>query len=259
MFSGSRRDDSAVEPTRSQIITVRWRRSASECRGASAIPSSCAIARRSFRRCPSRTPRSLRSCSVRSPMTERSIALSAKRWAYSDKPSCPSQSAIFCIATFPALPRSRMSANREYPKKFSASTPLNSSTRTAPGSGGGRCRTNYDLQSWRVHAPGGNETECPCWVCAVIRRRFPVGASPTRQPLQPEATGAVMEATKWLKPSVSVSRIGDSASVHAVTRVNAEQASKRTMRRPTRRPFRGRRRHFFSNDFNTFDTGEKSV
>ena len=74
----------------------------------------------------------------------------------------------------------------------------------------------------------------------MTRRRFPVGASPTRQPLQPEATGAVMEETKWLKPSVSVSRIGDSASVQAVTRVNAEQASKRTMRRPTRRPFRGR-------------------
>src|SRR5476651_720076 len=72
------------------------------------------------------------------------------------------------------------------------------------------------------------------------RRRFPVGARPTRQPLQPEATGAVMEETKWLKPSVSVSRIGDSASVQAVTRVNAEQASKRTMRRPTRQPFRGR-------------------
>jgi hypothetical protein len=33
------------------------------------------------------------------------------------------------------------------------------------------------------------------------------------------------------KPSESVSRIGDSASVQAVTRVNAEQASKRTMRR----------------------------
>ena len=31
---------------------------------------------------------------------------------------------------------------------------------------------------------------------------LPVGASPTRQPLQPEATGAVMEGTKWLKPSV---------------------------------------------------------
>jgi len=32
--------------------------------------------------------------------------------------------------------------------------------------------------------------------------RFPVGASPTRPTLQPEATGAVMEVTKWLKPSV---------------------------------------------------------
>ena len=38
-----------------------------------------------------------------------------------------------------------------------------------------------------------------------------MGASPTRQPLQPEAIGAVMEVTKWLKPSISVSRIGDSA------------------------------------------------
>ena len=33
-----------------------------------------------------------------------------------------------------------------------------------------------------------------------------------------------MEVTKWLKPSISVSRIGDSASVQAVTRVNAGQA-----------------------------------
>src|ERR1700760_3264233 len=49
-----------------------------------------------------------------------------------------------------------------------------------------------------------------------------------------------MEATKWLKPTISVSRMGDSASVQAATRVNAEQASKRTMCRPTRRPFRGR-------------------
>src|SRR5881396_2062536 len=81
---------------------------------------------------------------------------------------------------------------------------------------------------------------CPRWVCAVQRRRFPVGASPTRQPLQPEAIGAVMEVTKWLKPSISVSRIGDSASVQAATRVNAEQSSKRTMRRSTRQPYRGR-------------------
>jgi hypothetical protein len=34
-----------------------------------------------------------------------------------------------------------------------------------------------------------------------------------------------MEATKCLKPSGSVSRIGDRASVQAATRVNAEQAS----------------------------------
>src|SRR5437762_10252117 len=57
---------------------------------------------------------------------------------------------------------------------------------------------------------------------------------------QPEAIGAVMEVTKWLKPSISVSRIGDSASVQAATRVIAEQASKRTMCRPTRLPYRGR-------------------
>src|SRR6266446_4944144 len=75
---------------------------------------------------------------------------------------------------------------------------------------------------------------CPPLACAVQRRRFPVGASPTRQPLQPEAIGAVMEVTKWLKPSISVSRIGGSASVQAATRVNVEQASKRTMCRPTR-------------------------
>src|SRR6266850_2991767 len=36
--------------------------------------------------------------------------------------------------------------------------------------------------------------------CAVTRRRFPAGANPARRPLQPEATGAGMEATKCLKP-----------------------------------------------------------
>ena len=50
-----------------------------------------------------------------------------------------------------------------------------------------------------------------------------------------------MEVTKWLKPSgKACHEIGDSASVQAVTRVNAEQASKRSMRRPTRLPYRGR-------------------
>ncbi len=36
-----------------------------------------------------------------------------------------------------------------------------------------------------------------------------MGASPTLPTLQPEAIGAVMEVTKWLKPSGSVSRIGE--------------------------------------------------
>src|ERR1700737_2759643 len=76
--------------------------------------------------------------------------------------------------------------------------------------------------------------------CAVKRRRFPVGASPARQSLQPEAIGAVMEGPKWLKPSISVSRFGDGGGVRAATRVNAGQASKRTMCRPTRLPYRGR-------------------
>ena len=58
-----------------------------------------------------------------------------------------------------------------------------------------------------------------------------MGASP-RQPLLPEAIGAVMEVTKWLKPSISMSRIGDSASVQAATRVNAEQSSGQCAGRP---------------------------
>jgi len=49
--------------------------------------------------------------------------------------------------------------------------------------------------------------------CAVERRRFPVGANPTRRALQPEATGAAMEVTKWLKPSVSGSRYTVTARV----------------------------------------------
>src|SRR6202171_2253621 len=85
-----------------------------------------------------------------------------------------------------------------------------------------------------------NHYGLPLLACAVQRRRFPVGASPTRQPLQPEAIGAVMEGTKWLKPSISVSRIGDSARVQAATRVHVEQASKRKMCRPIRLPYRGR-------------------
>jgi hypothetical protein len=42
-----------------------------------------------------------------------------------------------------------------------------------------------------------------------------------------------MEVTKWLEPSISVSRIGDSAIVQAATRVNAEQSSKSRSRPKT--------------------------
>ncbi len=40
---------------------------------------------------------------------------------------------------------------------------------------------------------------------------------PPGETLQPEATGAVMEVTKWLKPSVMLSHFGDGASVRAAT------------------------------------------
>src|ERR1700739_4323987 len=57
---------------------------------------------------------------------------------------------------------------------------------------------------------------------------------PPGDSLQPEAAGAGMEVTKCLKPPDSGHDFGDRASVQAATRVNAEQASKRTMCRPTR-------------------------
>ena len=61
------------------------------------------------------------------------------------------------------------------------------------------------LCTWDIRA-GRPRLSCPrerpLWVCAVTRRRFPVGARPTRQSLQPEATGAAMQETNWLKPSV---------------------------------------------------------
>ena len=50
-----------------------------------------------------------------------------------------------------------------------------------------------------VSRPHRRIVGCPLLACTVTRRRFPVGASPTRQPLQPEAIGAVMEVTKIYK------------------------------------------------------------
>jgi hypothetical protein len=59
-----------------------------------------------------------------------------------------------------------------------------------------------------------------------------VGANPTRQPLQPEARSS-HGGNEVAEALISVSRIGDGASVQAAMRVNVEQASKRTTRRST--------------------------
>ena len=71
--------------------------------------------------------------------------------------------------------------------------------------------------------------------CAVKRRWFTVGESPTRGTgsLHPVAIGAVVEVTKLLKPPVKRVALGDLASLQAVTRVNAVQAPKRVMQEPT--------------------------
>jgi hypothetical protein len=75
-------------------------------------------------------------------------------------------------------------------------------------------------------------------LCAVKRRRSSVGATPTRhRSLQPVAIGAVVEVTKLPKPSMERVASGDSASRQAVTRVNAEQASKREMWEPTQQRY----------------------
>ena len=70
--------------------------------------------------------------------------------------------------------------------------------------------------------------------CAVQRCTSTAGESPARQlSLQPVATGASGEATNSTKPLVERVATGDSASMQVVTRVNAEQASRRVMRTPT--------------------------
>ena len=89
-----------------------------------------------------------------------------------------------------------------------------------------------------VHSPRGRRTALH------VRRDkaalFQRVQAPPGDPLQPEATGAGMEVTKCLKPPDSGHDFGDCASVQAATRVNAEQTSKRSMCRPTRKWNRGR-------------------
>jgi hypothetical protein len=84
--------------------------------------------------------------------------------------------------------------------------------------------------------------ERPLFGCAVERRRFSVGESPTRQDAPAGSNRSNCGGNEAVEAS-GVQRVtiyGDVASVQAVTRVNAEQASKRTMCGPTRPCFRGR-------------------
>ena len=84
--------------------------------------------------------------------------------------------------------------------------PLESVNWTRPRIG---CELPFIIKHIRVARLSGRssvivavEVNVPFWRAPCKGGAFPVGVSPTRQPLQPEATGAAMEATKWLKPSV---------------------------------------------------------
>jgi hypothetical protein len=67
-------------------------------------------------------------------------------------------------------------------------------------------------------------------VCAVTSRRFPAGASPTREPLQPEATRAVMEVTKAGPTPI------ETATVKAERQKTKERVSRDVRARPCRAP-----------------------
>ena len=62
---------------------------------------------------------------------------------------------------------------------------------------------DVSISGYRAWKRGGQPHRQRLSECAVQRRCFPAGANPAR-PLshRPEATGAVMEETKWLKPLV---------------------------------------------------------
>src|SRR5712692_10568127 len=97
-------------------------------------------------------------------------------------------------------------------------------------------------------------------LCAVRRRRSSVGAIPTRhRSLQPVAIGAAVEVTILPKPSMQRVALGDSASRQAVTRVNAEQASKQVMWEPTQQRDGEGRRHGFLGSDNTPVCGPTGV
>ena len=74
------------------------------------------------------------------------------------------------------------------------------------------------LINWPERVAGYFAWLGPLVACAVIRRRFSSGCKPHPATAPAGSTGAVMEVTKWLKPSVKrVTKYGDSASVQAAT------------------------------------------
>ena len=110
--SGSKRAESAVEPTRSQNITVTCRRSATSRgfgsvvvvgpAGAGAAPASSADGREHFSPVPEQDTDFLESPDQSDGgVTATSIAFSAKRSAYSDMPRFSSHSAISRNAILP--------------------------------------------------------------------------------------------------------------------------------------------------------------
>ena len=96
----------------------------------------------------------------------------------------------------------------------------------------------------RVNCNRRSARQNPSMSASLVRREkaaLSSGCKTTRQPLQPEAIGAVMEVTKITRPSISVSRNTVTARVcRTATRVNAEQSSKRTMRQADPTGFSGK-------------------
>jgi hypothetical protein len=127
--SGSRRAESAGEPTRSQNMTVNSRRSAPDVGGFNVdLADSVAIALSSLRRRPmATTPSSLRSSAVRVGSTDQSIAFSAKAAMYCSRSSWRSQSAIST-----ASPAFIVIATRDYPPETIAATAMPSVSRALP-------------------------------------------------------------------------------------------------------------------------------
>jgi len=89
--------------------------------------------------------------------------------------------------------------------------------------------------------PTAADGEWPLLGCAVKRRRFPVGESPTRLNAPAGCNRSNCGGNETVEAfGETATKYGGGARVQAVTRVNAEQSSKRTMRRSTRLLNRGR-------------------